>query len=194
MTAETPMDDRRNADQAWADATAKGVLRHILPSFWPLAVGVAITLASAWFAGVGLLRLDGVWSALGVVWVVVIALHFVYELVKAQAAVTASHARPFAERQDDLADQVRAITATPRTAFLTRWAFWRDRAIYTLPKGALTTVAFLAWWPLPVAVAVSAIPLLWVIAARFIRDDRVPPAVSMLVDRRGPDGLPTPEI
>jgi len=194
VSTDLPISDDDRASQAWADASLKAILKHILPGFWPIAVGAFVAVGSTALAITGAVRLGSPWAWLALAYAGAVLVYFLHHFNKARAVAVAATYRPADDRRDEVLAKLNELDTHSRWRFLRGWPFWKDRIIYTIPKGALITYAALAWWPLPAALALAAVPFIWAAIGRAVKNDRISPAMSLLLQRRGSEGLPTFEV
>jgi hypothetical protein len=190
-----PSDDER-ADLAWSNAALTATVRHILPTFIPMLIGAVPASASLALAVYAMTMLTGLWGSLSIAWLASVLLYWTITGIRTKRKIKATQRKPIDQRREQALNTIRNLSAESRWRFLRYPIFWLNRLAITLPKAALGTYALATWWPLPAAIAVAALPFAWSFISHMSQnaDKRILPAMTLLLDRRDPEGLPTPEM
>lgn len=181
-----PLSDDDHAKHALQRSAVIGIVRHIVPG------GAALGAASWVLVAIGAIRL-GAWGWIVVAYFAGALANFVRCLVKAKRVADSVAKKPIREQQEQILSGYRALMARSRWKQLNK-GFWREMAIFGIPKAVVVAYAFTAWWSLPVSLAGASVPVAWSFISRLSRNDRIGPALEMMLEPRGPKGLPTPEV
>jgi hypothetical protein len=173
-------DDR--GDRAWARALLPAAARHMALELAGVIIAGLITFTTMTLAVIGLWNLPTPWGLAPIGYLITRAIYYRRRFLMLSQSV--AHL-PASDRPQALREQA-ATAPLPN---------WPTRLLTSpLPGMALATYAVTLWWPPPAALTFGALLLAWQPIKRRIRGDRSDQVTNLLQARRGPEGLPTPEI
>lgn len=183
--------DENNADRAWAVAALYGAIKHMAPDLLLTALRVVLASATWIIAAIGVAVSGPWWILTAGVCLLGRGSYLAYRMYRARRLL---RRLPPIERDAVLAANRQALKVrlTSRSAKV-RASMWS--VAWAVPLAVAAYALLARWWaPAPAAVAVALLAI-WRTAVLWLPLPRRAAQVSSLFeDRRGPDGLPTPEI
>lgn len=191
------LNDDERAEMQWKLAATKTAVRYLTAGLWASIVSGIITVTTWPLAIIGAIHLGWVGIAAACGYLLLRATLDIPAAIRAHRGRRTEKALPIDEQIERLQAYRREVNSRSpmRKVGLTPRFWYRVWMFGTWPRVAAATVALAIWLPLPVVITLGALFAVWPIVARAFsptrRNDQV---IDMMLTRKGPDGLPTPEV